>query len=148
MNTKSIKGGIRIPILGTKPTFAYDKEFKGYVGYQQGFDGEDFLIPLKRLDTWYFVGVVPFSFYVDFNVILDIFASAEFSSFTTLGYYKSFPIYDTEVVVRDGQKKTINHKLDNTAESVGDEYSLQNLELGAALYLNGEFGGSIADILT
>ncbi len=147
VNTKSINGGIRIPILGTKPTFAYDKEFKGYVGYQQGFDGEDFLIPLKRLDTWYFVGVVPFSFYVDFNVILDIFASAEFSSFTTLGYYKSFPIYDTEVVVRDGQKKTINHKLDNTAESVGDEYSLQNLELGAALYLNGEFGGSIADIL-
>lgn len=148
VNAQNIKGGIRVPILGTESTNVFDKKLNGFKDYLQTIDGDDFLISVKKPEKWFLVGgVVPCSIYFDFNIILDIFASAEFSSFTTLGLYKNFVISDTEVVVCDGQKKTIDHKLDNNAESVDDEYPLQNMELGAALYLNGEFGVTVADIL-
>ncbi len=149
LNVQSVDGGIRIPILGTKSMTAYDKKISAaFSDYQPTIDGYDFLITVKKPEKWFLIGgCVPVSIYADFNVILEIFASAKFNSSTTLGMYKSVPIYDTEVVVCDGQVKTIDHKLDKTAESVGDEYPLQSMELGVALYLNGEFGGTIADIL-
>lgn len=148
VNAQSINGGIRIPILGTKSMTAYDKKYcAAFSNYQRTIDDDDFLITVKKPEKWFLVGgILPVSVYFDFNVILDIFASAEFNSSTTLGWYKPILIYDTEVVVCDGQEKTIEHELNN-AESVGDEYPLQKMELGVALYLNGQFGVTIADIL-